>query len=143
MRNNPASPLLYISFYELIKSAIRSRTSKNTSTFTGVPRTELWLVDRGRYIGRGTIRHIKSGSDPKIKSNFYYEIASEFRGHGYGYALLLLLLQRAKELAIQSPIITVDADNLPSVKIIERAGCKFIETVVVGDCVEVRRYKAL
>lgn len=87
-----------------------------------VARTEYWLVDGKRYLGRIQIRHKPSGSHPAIKSHIYYEIRSRQRGKGYGTNMLALGLAKARKLGMKRLIAACDESNAASRQVIEKNG---------------------
>jgi predicted acetyltransferase len=88
-----------------------------------VSSTQYWLVEGNRYIGRVNIRHRLSAELEKIGGNIGYEVRPTERRKGYGHMLLCGALQIARhEFGIDLALVTCDADNAASRKIIRAAG---------------------
>ncbi len=87
-----------------------------------VPCTIFWLVDKGEYIGRVSIRHELSEHLRKIGGHIGYDIRPNKREQGYGSKILELALHKASELGIKKVLVTCDENNLGSKKIIEKNG---------------------
>ena len=94
-----------------------------------VPATTFWLVDDGEYVGRVSIRHRLTEHLEKMGGHIGYDIRPSRRGKGYGFKILELALPRAKELGISRVLITCDATNTASRKIIEKNGGVLQDTV--------------
>lgn len=97
-----------------------------------VPATELWLVDKGEFVGRASIRHSLTEHLHKIGGHVGYYIRVSKRGQGYGKKILKMALQKAKRLGIDSALITCDLNNIPSAKVIEANGGVLESIVSVG-----------
>jgi predicted acetyltransferase len=87
-----------------------------------VPATTYWLVDRGEYIGNVSIRHQLIDRLMHWGGHIGYTIRPSARGKGYGSAILELAIPKAKELGIERILVTCDATNTASRKIIEKNG---------------------
>jgi predicted acetyltransferase len=109
-----------------------------------VKRSEFWLIDDKRYIGKIFIRHKPSGRTSLIASHIYYEIRPSERGKGYGVEILKQGLSQAKNLGLSEIIITCSKDNIPSKLIIERNGGIFMEEISIpGDAVPFLKYRII
>jgi len=97
-----------------------------------VPQTVWWLVMGDEYLGRVSIRHRLTDKLMRIGGHIGYEVRPSERRKGYGTLLLKLGLQKAKELGIERPLLTCDATNASSRKIIEGAG-GILENEVPGE----------
>ncbi len=87
-----------------------------------VPATTYWLVDKGEYIGKVNIRHRLTENLEKIGGHIGYDIRPSKRGRGYGSEILRLAFPKARELGITRALLTCDATNTASRKIIEKNG---------------------
>jgi predicted acetyltransferase len=87
-----------------------------------VPCTTYWLMDRGEFIGRVSIRHRLSEHLLRIGGHIGYDIRPSKRQRGYGTMILQLVLPKAKELGIDRALVTCDDTNIGSRRIIEKAG---------------------
>ena len=85
-----------------------------------------WLVDEGEYIGQASVR-------PELHTPYLltygghigYSIRPSKRRRGYGKHILALALDRALSIDLYRVLVTCDADNIGSRKIIEHNGGVF------------------
>ena len=101
---------------------IRSQSEGKNLPEGWVPVTKYWLIDEKEYIGLVGIRHRLTEYLEKIGGHIGYDIRPSKRGMGYGSKILALALPKAKELGITRILVTCDATNTASRKIIERNG---------------------
>jgi predicted acetyltransferase len=94
-----------------------------------VPQTTFWLIDNDTFIGTAIIRHRLTDKLLREGGHIGYDIRPSKRKKGYGKKLLRLLLPKARELGITRALITCDATNLGSKKIIEANGGEFENSV--------------
>lgn len=87
-----------------------------------VPASTFWLIDDRRFIGHCNIRHRLNPSLERIGGHIGYFIRPSEHAKGYGSQILKLALIEARALGITRALITCDADNVPSRKIIEKNG---------------------
>lgn len=87
-----------------------------------VPDSVFWLVDNGEYIGRISIRHYLNDHLKEVGGHIGYDIRPSKRQQGYGGKILALALPKVRELGITDVLITCDATNVGSRKIIEKNG---------------------
>lgn len=87
-----------------------------------VPDSVFWLVDNGEYIGRISVRHFLSDHLKEIGGHIGYDIRPSKRNQGYGSKILALALPKARALGITDVLVTCDATNVGSRKIIEKNG---------------------
>ncbi len=90
-----------------------------------VPQTIYWLVKGDRFIGRVGIRHKLTEKLKIVGGHLGYAIRPSERGKGYGSLALTLGLPKAKELGLDSVLITCKSTNIASKKIIEKHGGVF------------------
>lgn len=98
-----------------------------------VVRTEYWLQEGEKYIGRIQIRKKPSGRFPDIASHVYYEVRPSEQGKGYGNLLLSFGILKARHLGMNELLIVCDESNTASRKIIERNGGILKKRVPVPD----------
>jgi len=107
--------------------------SKGVFSQTGkVPQTVFWLVEKNKFIGKLSIRHKLTPYLRKIGGHIGYYIRHEQRGKGYGKLILKLGLKKAKLLDIKNVLVTCDASNIKSKKVIEGNGGKFAGKIKQG-----------
>lgn len=87
-----------------------------------VPATTYWLIDNDKYIGGVSVRHQLNEKLMEFGGHIGYDIRPSMRGKGYGGEILALGLQKAKELGIPRVLVTCNATNVASRKIIEKNG---------------------
>lgn len=92
-----------------------------------VPASTFWLVDKGVFIGRVSIRHKLNKKLRSFGGHIGYAIRPSKRNKGYGSKILELALKEAKKLKLKKVLITCDDDNIASQKIIEKNGGKLQE----------------
>lgn len=129
--------LLYVpeanqSFDDFIKQ-LRERARGENLPDGWVPESVYWLVDKGVFIGRVSIRHSLNAFLLQVSGHIGYCIRPLKRKMGYGTAILSLGLQEAKKLGLQRVLVTCDEDNMGSRKIIEKNGGKLENIVSIGE----------
>jgi len=87
-----------------------------------VPYSTFWLVEGDQYIGRMSIRHELNEWLRTIGGHIGYGIRSSRRREGHGMRQLALGLVEARALGLERVLLTCDADNIGSRKIIEGNG---------------------
>lgn len=84
-----------------------------------VPENEFWLVSGDRVIGRSKLRHRLNPALEREGGHIGYDIRPSERRKGCGTLILKLTLEKAKDSGLSRVLLTCDADNLGSAKIIE------------------------
>ena len=97
-----------------------------------VPQTTYWMIDAGGYAGRISIRHVLNENLLKLGGHIGYSVRPTKRGLGYGKTALRIVLPKAKALGITKALLTCDATNIASKKIIEGNG-GVLENEVPGE----------
>lgn len=87
-----------------------------------VPCSVFWLVQENRFLGWVDIRHQLTPHLLEFGGHIGYDIRPSERGKGYGTSMLKLALEKTKELGIKDVLITCNAHNIGSKKIIETNG---------------------
>lgn len=87
-----------------------------------VPCTTLWWVDGVEFLGRIAIRHRLTPALRAVGGHIGYDVRPSARGRGHGTAMLATALPVAATLGIDPALITCDADNIASRRVIERNG---------------------
>jgi len=106
-----------------------------------VPNTFLVGVVRNTIIGRVSIRHELNDYLSKYGGHAGYGVVPSQRNRGYASQMLRLTLPIAAKLGIPRLLVTCDADNPASQRVIEKAGGK-LENVLAepGKTVPKKRY---
>lgn len=87
-----------------------------------VGETTLWLVEGEAYLGRISIRHSLNDALRIVGGHIGYDIRLSRRGQGLGGQMLALALPHAHALGIDPAMLTCDAGNVASWRMIERCG---------------------
>lgn len=87
-----------------------------------VPQTTRWLIESGRFIGLCGVRHFLTESLESYGGHIGYALRISERKKGLGRLLLIEGLRIASELSLQDVVLTCNADNLPSIRLIESCG---------------------
>ncbi|WP_228266152.1 GNAT family N-acetyltransferase [Microlunatus elymi] len=90
-----------------------------------VPGTNLWWVEGDRFIGRLAIRHRLNERLRTGGGHIGYWIRPSERRRGHAGAAFRAALPRAHRLGIDPALVSCDADNVGSRKIIESTGGVF------------------
>lgn len=109
-----------MSFEEyLLWLAREDANSRKTEIEDGwkVPQTTFWLYVDDRPVGVGKIRHFLTDRLREEGGHIGYAIVPGERGKGYGRVLLRELLKEAKNRGIDRALITVQNNNIASVKV--------------------------
>jgi predicted acetyltransferase len=88
-----------------------------------VPMTTYWLVDdAGAVAGVSRLRHELTPFLLDHGGHLGYYVKASERGQGYGTQILALTLIEARHLGLKRALLTVDSENEPSIRVIERNG---------------------
>ncbi|GIH15622.1 GNAT family N-acetyltransferase [Rugosimonospora africana] len=87
-----------------------------------VPCTSLWWVDGTEYLGRVAIRHRLTDSLREFGGHIGYDVRSSARRRGHATGMLRAALPVARSLGIDRALLTCDAGNTASRKVIEHNG---------------------
>jgi predicted acetyltransferase len=87
-----------------------------------IPSSHFWWVDENELIGRISLRHKLVGEFGESHGHIGYGVRPKFRGQGHATKMLHATLHKAADLGITSALITCDADNAASRKVIENCG---------------------
>ena len=82
-----------------------------------VPQSIFWLYVDGMPVGFGKVRHRLTEKLLIDGGNVGYGIRPSERGKGYGTIQLKLLLEQAKEIGIERVLLTINNDNINSIKL--------------------------
>lgn len=95
------------------------------------PETIFWLVAGDEFLGRIAIRHALTAQLRWVGGHIGYEIRPSWRRQGHGRRILALALPRAAALGLDRVLVTCDADNTGSKKIIEANGGRLEDAIAV------------
>ncbi|MDN6967162.1 GNAT family N-acetyltransferase [Oenococcus sp. UCMA 17063] len=89
-----------------------------------------WLVDdKSNVLGVTRIRR----QALEFGGNIGYDISPSYRNKGYGSSILKLALIKASEMNLGKAIVTCEAENIASKKIIEKNRGKFIKSLYLEE----------
>lgn len=92
-----------------------------------VPGSTFWLVaSDGRVLGTSRLRHWLVPHLEREGGHIGYDVRPSARGQGYGTLLLALTLEQARELGLDEVLVTCDAGNVASARVIEKNGGRLI-----------------
>lgn len=92
-----------------------------------------WLIDREEYVGQASVRpDLVTPYLITYGGHIGYSIRPTRRRRGYGKHILRLALEKSRRLGLDRVLVTCDADNLASKRIIESNGGEF-ETAMRMD----------
>lgn len=108
---------------EYIK-AVEEDTKGDNLAPDRAPQSTFWLVDDDRTVIRGTsrIRHYLTVEMEIDGGHIGYDVPPSQRRKGCGTVLLRMTLEKAKEMGLKRVLVTCDADNVGSQKIIAHNG---------------------
>jgi predicted acetyltransferase len=95
-----------------------------------IPGTEFWLEDHETIIACARLRFWLTPAQEYEGGHIGYDVRPSRRQRGYGTALLGLALVEARGRGISRVRVTCDADNIGSIKVIERNGGSYAGSVV-------------
>jgi len=87
-----------------------------------VPQTNFWLVDDGRILGTCRVRHGLSESLWCDGGHIGYDVRPSARNRGHGTKLLAMALEEARAMGHPWVLITIEEDNLASIRVTEKNG---------------------
>lgn len=91
-----------------------------------VPMSVYWLIDgSGSILGSSSFRHVLNDDLLDLGGNIGYKVHPFERRKGYGTLILKLTLQKAREKGLTGVLVTCDADNIASARIIQSNGGVF------------------
>jgi predicted acetyltransferase len=95
-----------------------------------VPYSTFWLTSGRRPIGGSRVRHRLTPDLEDEGGHVGYDIRPSERLKGYGKLILRLTLAEARRLGLRRALLTCDADNVASAKVIEANGGRLQEQAV-------------
>lgn len=111
----------FAGYVKFIKQQSKGRNLPNGY----IPQSIFWLVDENKLLGILSLRHRLTTHLKKIGGHIGYEITPKYRGRGYGNLILKLALKKAKAMGIKKALLTCNATNIRSKKVIIKNGGKY------------------
>jgi predicted acetyltransferase len=93
----------------------------NPRPYGYVPQTTWWYADDTDYLGRISLRHRLTEHLTDVGGHIGYDVRPTARRRGYATTMLREVLPHAYDLGIDEALVTCDADNIGSRKVIEAA----------------------
>lgn len=91
-----------------------------------VPQTVFWALDEAEEaIGMARVRHYLNDKLREHGGHIGYYIRHDKRGQGYGKELLRQALVELRKIGEKRALLTVDSDNIASIKVIQANGGVF------------------
>ena len=84
--------------------------------------TTLWWTDGDEYVGRLSIRHSLTDDLRRVGGHIGYEVRPSARGCGHATQMLAAALPVAAAMGIDPALVTCDAANIASRRVIEHNG---------------------
>jgi predicted acetyltransferase len=104
----------------------RDRTDPDIVPPGYVPETVFWIMDEdGLAVGILRMRHCLNDKLRFDGGHIGYFIRHGQRGKGYGKEALRLALIELRKMGVTSALLTVDSDNIPSIRTIEGNGGRY------------------
>jgi predicted acetyltransferase len=104
----------------------RALARADTRRPTGwVPATHLWWVEGSQFLGRLSIRHRLTPWLLDYSGHIGYDVRPSARRRGHATAMLREALPWCRDLGIDPVLVTCDADNVASRRVIENNGGQF------------------
>lgn len=105
-----------------------------------VPKTHRWAMADGAFVGRIAIHHALTDALRVAGGHIGYDTVPSFRGRGVATAMLRAALPIARSLGLTEVLLTCDATNAASIRVIERNGGALRETKVLDPARPAKRY---
>ena len=115
----PADPAAFAAFAQRLRELALPETRRPEGM---VPATTLWWVDGDEYLGRLSIRHELTDVLREFGGHIGYVVRPSARRQGHAGAMLAASLPFARALGIDPALVTCDADNAGSRRVIESGG---------------------
>lgn len=87
-----------------------------------VPMSRFWLVEGEQVLGTSRLRHALTPELEREGGHIGYDVRPAARRRGLGTLLLRLTLERAAALGLPRVLLTCDAGNVGSIRVIENNG---------------------
>ena len=108
-------------FATYVETVIADAQEKAPRPAGYVPSTVLWFVEDDEFLGRLSIRHRLTPQLLELGGHIGYGVRPSARRRGHATQMLIEALPIACDLGINPALVTCDADNIGSRKVIEAA----------------------
>lgn len=103
-------------YQKWLEGAVKSSERKEIIDGWKVPETVFWLMEDGKPVGYGKIRHYLTDRLREEGGNIGYSVLPQKRGKGLGSAFVSLLIGEADKMGIGELLFTVKNGNQPSIQ---------------------------
>ncbi|MBP3567922.1 MAG: GNAT family N-acetyltransferase [Lachnospiraceae bacterium] len=104
----------YEEYKEWLNRSVQGSEQKEIIDGWKVPQTTFWLLEAGKPMGFGKVRHFLTEKLLEEGGNVGYGIRPSARNRGLGKQLVGLLKEECGKLGIERMLLTIHKDNLPS-----------------------------
>jgi len=87
-----------------------------------VRQDNFWLSDGAAVFGHLRLRHRLNEKLERLGGHIGYDVPPRHRGRGYATQMLALGLMEARRIGLERALLTADAANAPSLRVIEKNG---------------------
>ncbi len=122
LRDHAGAPADDAAFGAFVDGILADRLDETPRPAGFVPGTELWWAEGDEFLGRIGVRHRLTPELLEVGGHIGYDVRPSARRRGYATAMLRRALAVARELGIDSALVTCDAGNTASQTVIERNG---------------------
>lgn len=98
-----------------------------------VPATFLVAAVGNEMVGRSSIRHELNDFLAEQGGHIGYAVMPRYRRQGYATEILRQSVIIARSLGVDSSLLVADADNVGSIRVIERCGGVYQDTLDLGE----------
>ena len=107
---------------------LMNERSKGRDVAEGFVRAdEFWILDDGEVVGSLGVRHVLNDALKKLGGHIGYATHPAHRGRGVAVFALNRGLSVLKHLGVEEALITCQAENVASIRVIEKCGGRRIE----------------
>ncbi len=100
-----------------------------------------WLTYEDELIGTARLRHRLTDELAISYGNIGYDVKPSARAKGFATKLLAMMLQKAGDLGLEKVLLTCEAENPASARVIEKNGGKLLDEVISSATgLPIRRY---
>lgn len=104
----------YEEYKEWLKTSAENAEKKEIVDGWKVPQTTFWLLEDGKPVGFGKVRHFLTEKLLEEGGNVGYGIRPSARNRGLGKQFVGLLKGECRKLGIEKMLLTIRKDNVPS-----------------------------
>lgn len=125
---NRAAGMRFDEYQEWLKGKVQESEQIGLVDGWKVPSTTFWLIEDGRPVGCGNLRHFLTDKLLEQGGNIGYSIRPSDRNRGLGKTLLSLLIKEGRKMHMDKLLITIHNQNAPSLHVALANGGKVEKT---------------